>query len=65
MTNGEPRPVSRDHAPEQEGLRERIDAIDEQAEAVVERAEQSGEAVDGDGGNEDVVPAHPAPEPPD
>lgn len=61
MTNGEPRPVPRDHAPEQEELRGQIDALDEQAEAVVE-----GEAAsDDEGGTEDVVPSHPAPEPPD
>ena len=61
MTNGEPGPVSRDHAPEQEDLRERIDALDQEAEAVVERAAEPA----GEEESEDVVPAHPAPEPPD
>jgi hypothetical protein len=60
MTNGEPRPVARDHAPEQKELREQIDALDEQAEAVVE-----GETPADESESEDVVPSHPAPEPPD
>ena len=60
MTNGEPRPVPRDHAPEQKELREQIDALDEQAEDVAEREAAADEAE-----SEDVVPSHPAPEPPD
>lgn len=60
MTNGETRPVPRDHAPDQEELREQIDAFDQQAEAVVEGATPADE-----GESEDVVPSHPAPEPPD
>lgn len=61
MTNAEPGPIPRDHAPADDDLRERIDELDEQAEAVVER-----ETGPGDGESEgDVVPSHPAPEPPD
>lgn len=67
MTNGEPRPVSPDHAPEQEELRQQIDALDEEAEAVAERAAggEKGEAPGAPEREEDVVPSHPAPEPPD
>lgn len=61
MSNPEPAPLPRDHAPVDDDLRERIDALDEQAEAVVEREAGAGEGESED----DVVPSHPAPEPPD
>lgn len=60
MTNAEPGPIPRDHAPADDDLRAQIDALDEQAEAVVEREKDAG-----DGAESDVVPSHPAPEPPD
>ena len=62
MTNAEPGPIPRDHAPADDDLRERIDALDEEADAVVERATEAG---DGAESEDDVVPSHPAPEPPD
>jgi hypothetical protein len=58
MTNAEPGPIPRDHAPADDDVREQIDALDEQAEAVVER-ETGVERAD------DVATSHPAPEPPD
>lgn len=61
MTNAEPGPIPRDHAPADDDLRAQIDALDEQAEAVVEREKDAGD----DGAESDVVPSHAAPEPPD
>ena len=70
MTNAEPGPIPRDQAPADDDLREQIDALDEQAEAVVEReaaaGSGAGSAEDGrDDSGDDVVTSHPAPEPPD
>lgn len=66
MTNAEPGPIPRDHAPADDDLREQIDAIDEQADAVVERETGAGDGASSeDDSGDDVVTSHPAPEPPD
>jgi hypothetical protein len=72
MTNAEPAPIPRDPAPADDELRAQIDALDEQAEAVVDRETDAGDAPEDEDGPEsgadsaeDMVPSHPAPEPPD
>ena len=74
MTNPEARPLSRDDVPGPDGVRERIDAADREAEAAVARAEAEHGAGAEHGAEqdteqeavaEDVSPATPTPEPPD
>lgn len=67
MTNPDARPLSREDVPGPDGIRERIDAADREAEAAVARAEAEHGTEQGsaDAVAEDVSPDTPSPEPPD